>query len=193
MTRNGITCVEWTEPVSVRWAMSEIYRCHRSHRPQGYASDFGKPPYVYLVTGDDGPLYVGCTRNSVGARLSQHRAAGRPFGLMLRRAAVGECRLDVRWTEGGPDLEAQVIWATQPAYNNRSRIVPNFPLRVSEEAKRAARARMDAVAELRRAGAFLPQIREQLGISEHSVYENLRVLAREYPREVGVFLHWKAA
>lgn len=107
-SRNGIVCVEWTEPVDVIDAM-------RGARVAGRAAN---DPVVYLIERDGVPVYCGCTRRNVGERLQSHWYDQSMIGRLLQSVIWSEIPTTVRWAAGDEALEAYVIRSLLPSCNH---------------------------------------------------------------------------
>lgn len=108
MTRNGVTCVEWSGPFPVA--------------PQADLRTKGDHRTVYRVDLDGTPVYVGCTRYPIAFRLYQHSRRRDEFGALLRAGGDG---LSV-WTIQGAcgRVEGRLIHTMQPRFNRRERNIP---------------------------------------------------------------------
>jgi hypothetical protein len=107
MTSDGITCVEWSDPV-------DAVDLLRQSNPHAQASG---TEVVYLIEQGGAALYCGCTRRSVPDRLRAHWGQRTNIGKLLRRFIWCPVPITVRWAVGNTALEAHVIHALFPRCN----------------------------------------------------------------------------
>jgi hypothetical protein len=163
----GIVCVEWTEPVSVRWLLTNPWAGHR------VGGRIVVGPYVYLIEHDGDALYVGFTAVDVGQRLWSHRETKTPFAMMLRSAFRREAYITARWTRGDLSLERQAIWTIKPRFNVRGVETPKFPLPTVSIVNLQRDPRLGAAVELRASGMTYLEIGRELGVSKQRAHQML--------------------
>jgi len=149
MTRNGITCVEWSGPFFLRY--DTVNRGKQERKT------------IYRVDHRGETVYVGCTTHRVPFRLYNHSRREYPFGLFLRETPAAELSVFLIEDADG-SFEQALIESMRPRFN-RAHVAERWSaMKIEQRAE---------VLRLRASGMTLRRIGEHFGVSRQAVHQML--------------------